>query len=238
MLDRQAPSARGVPELFTVLGAAPIAVDFTHIYTPVVRATRAVVTLPASTSSVADATLPGRAASDPQLPAATLAAVQPAQAPASQFVALAPHASPPRVTAVDVARERPSVAADMLGASASSDIVAAVDHWRAVWEARDTEAYVNLYHLGSSRARGLGRGRSGGFTKALLSARARNVFDAYDRIQVNIDNLDMRQEGHLVVSTFDEDFVAWRSGASGSPDYIDRDRKTLVYARDSGGDMV
>ena len=236
MPDQQAPSARGVPEFITVLGAAPIAVDFTHIYTPVARATAAVVTLPASDSSVADATPPRRAEPGPQLPAATLTAVQPVQAPASQLVAMAPDASPPRVTSVDVARERPSVVSDMLVASASSDIVAAVDHWRAVWEARDAEAYVNLYHPGSSQARGLGRGRSGGFTKARLSARARNVFDAYDRIQVNIGNLDVRREGHLVVSTFDEDFVAWRSSASESPDYIDRGRKTLVYARDSGAE--
>ena len=44
----------------------------------------------------------------------------------------------------------------------------------------------------------------------------------------------MSQDGDLVVSTFDENFVAWRGDAGASPDYVDSGRKTLVYARDAG----
>ena len=118
----------------------------------------------------------------------------------------------------------------------ASEIVAAVDQWRSAWEARDTEAYVELYHQTDTMGRRGAGHRSVGhrqFTKARLAARARDVFSAYGRVRVDIENLDVSRDGDLVVSSFDENFIAWRADAGASPDYVDRGRTTLVYARDA-----
>ncbi|MBT7095797.1 DUF4440 domain-containing protein, partial [Candidatus Poribacteria bacterium] len=121
-------------------------------------------------------------------------------------------------------------------AATASEIVAAVDQWRSAWEARDAAAYAELYHQPDSLRRASVGRRSIGhrqFTKARLAARANDVFSAYDRVKVDIENLHVSREGDLVVSSFDEDFIAWRADAGAAPDYVDRGRTTLVYVRDA-----
>ncbi|MEO2005545.1 MAG: hypothetical protein ABGY41_15790 [Candidatus Poribacteria bacterium] len=69
-----------------------------------------------------------------------------------------------------------------------------------------------------------------------LQAPAESRFSEYGRIEVNVDNLDLSRDGDLVVSTFDQDLVAWRSDPDAPPDYVDRGRKTLVMAQDDSSD--
>ncbi|MBT7101407.1 DUF4440 domain-containing protein [Candidatus Poribacteria bacterium] len=121
-------------------------------------------------------------------------------------------------------------------APADASIVAAVADWRSVWESRDIGAFVGLYHPQAHTAQldlGNRTVSQRGFTKARLTARAQSLFGAYSHIKVNIDNLSVERDGDLIVSSFDEDFVGWRAEPGSSPDFVDRGRHTLVYARDA-----
>ena len=230
-------------ELTTIAGAGPISVDLDRFTAPAApRVDTVVVVVPASSPAsvvVAPPTAPRVADDTTSLAEAPVAASvtspvllsgPPDVTPTA--VAVAPEPSVVDLAPVDAVAGPLAEEQELVVASASADILDAVDQWRSVWEGRDTEAYVDLFHPDHSVARTNTVGRSRQFTKERLSARAQNVFDAYHRIQVNIDNLDVSHEGDLVVSTFDEDFVAWRADAGASPDYVDRGRKTLVYARD------
>jgi ketosteroid isomerase-like protein len=241
--DTDPVSDQRVLELTIIAGAGPIAVDLDQFYAPAARRVDAVALSPPASAGVA-APATARVAQDTTIIAA------PAASPTSPLVAPLvvlddPVDAPPPVVAVapapsivEIAPDQVAAAAplddqELVVASASPGILAAVDQWRSVWEARDTAAYVDLYHLENPVARANASGRLIQFTKARLSARAQNVFDTYDRIQVSIGRLDVSHEGDLVVSTFDEDLVAWRADAGASPDYVGRGRKTLVYARDT-----
>jgi ketosteroid isomerase-like protein len=121
----------------------------------------------------------------------------------------------------------------------SPDIAAAVQRWRAAWEGRDADAYANLYHPEAAAPRGrVGNTslRAPRFTKVSLQARATSLFSQYDRIRVDVGAMAMRRDGDLVVSTFDQDFTAWRVASDESPAYVDHGRRTLVFARGRGSE--
>jgi ketosteroid isomerase-like protein len=127
---------------------------------------------------------------------------------------------------------------ELVAVSVGREVSAAVDQWRGMWESRDVEGYLALYHPEAAMGRS-GGGRSAGrgqFTKVNLQARVESLFSEYGRIEVSVDNLDLSRDGDLVVSTFDQDLVAWRSDSDASPDYVDRGRKTLVMAQDDSSD--
>lgn len=115
------------------------------------------------------------------------------------------------------------------------EIATAVEQWRGVWEGRDVEGYAELYHPEVAAARaGVGDTTLSAprFTKVSLEARAANLFSQYERIRVDVGPLAVERDGDLLVSTFDQDFMAWRLGSDASPAYVDHGRKTLVFARD------
>jgi len=117
----------------------------------------------------------------------------------------------------------------------TASVAAAVEQWRGVWEGRDVSGYADMFHpeaAASRRSLGDPSLSAPRFTKVTLEARAANLFSQYARISVAVGALDIKRDGDLLVSSFDQDFTAWRSGSDSSPAYVDRGRKTLVFARD------
>jgi ketosteroid isomerase-like protein len=117
----------------------------------------------------------------------------------------------------------------------TASVAAAVEQWRGVWEGRDVSGYADMFHpeaAASRRSLGDTSLSAPRFTKVTLEARAANLFSQYARISVAVGALDIKRDGDLLVSSFDQDFTAWRSGSDSSPAYVDRGRKTLVFARD------
>jgi uncharacterized protein YjbI with pentapeptide repeats len=143
-------------------------------------------------------------------------------------LAIAPAATTP-------ANEAVLVAAPDVRRVHDSEITEVVEAWRNAWERRDLDAYVGLYHASSAttqRRLTASTRRDPRFSKARLQARATDLFSQYGRIEVNVGSMDVRREGRTIVSTFDQDFVAWRMGSDAAPAYVDRGRKTLVFAQD------
>jgi hypothetical protein len=62
------------------------------------------------------------------------------------------------------------------------------------------------------------------------------MFSQYGRIEVSVENLAVRRDGDLIVSTYDQDVMAWRSHSDSTPDYVDHGKRALVLAQDSGSD--
>ena len=199
-----------------------------------------------------EASEPTLAAPDTETPiVATAPATAPTEA-ADVDVTPVPAAAPvaPVDTVVASAPDAPDTDDDLMVAQAPAapvaaqvpvdpDISAAVDQWRGAWESRDVDGYLDLYHSQASAARGVGSRRSarrGQFSKVNLQARVQNMFSEYGRIEVNVENLAVSREGDLMVSTFDQDMMAWRSDSDAAPDYVDHGKRTLVLAQDSGSD--
>ncbi|MBT3270049.1 DUF4440 domain-containing protein [Candidatus Poribacteria bacterium] len=183
---------------------------------------------PAAAEAVAAAQMPDAATEPAADRTAALSVVE--EAPVAVGEAVAPVSASPaaRPAAESVAAEAPP-----------ADITAAVERWRTAWEGRDADAYADLYHPEASAPRGRVGNRSlraPRFTKVSLQARATNLFSQYDRIQVDVGAMAVRRDGDLFVSTFDQDFTAWRATSDASPAYVDHGRRTLVFARDRGSE--
>ena len=187
---------------------------------PTVGAPEGTVAFPAAVESVAGTETHGTARGD--------LAPLPSAGPATAVDSL--------LTARKAARPTVEIAAPE---APSPDIAAAIERWRAAWEGRDADAYANLYHPEAAAPRGrVGDTslRAPRFTKVSLQARATSLFSRYDRIRVDVGAMAMRRDGDLVVSTFDQDFTAWRVASDESPAYVDHGRRTLVFARDRGSE--
>ncbi len=155
-----------------------------------------------------------------------------AAAPAANAAeVLSARVSPPTSAATQVALASRADANE----AADSEITAAVEEWRHAWEQRDLDAYVGLCQVNAPAPRQVAREAGRGapqFSKARLQARATDLFSQYGRIRMDVGRMDVRREGDVVVSSFDQDFTAWRVGSDSTPAFVGHGRKTLVFARD------
>ena len=222
------PPSRGPLAAVTILGAAPIQMPSLASYgrptSP--RADAAAIVLDSAPSPA-----PVAMARPVQDSAPTEIAIR--TSPEAEAVASAALSEVGADVQPDASPEL--VAAPAVGSDHDSAITEAVEAWRNAWERRDLDAYVGLYH-GSSAPAKRGRRdparRAPQFSKTRIQARATDLFSQYDRIQINVGRMDVRRAGDAIVSTFDQDFTAWRLGSDAAPAYVDRGRKTLVFAQD------